>query len=135
MPVRRAVVSEDLPALLVLDLAARPDIGDLLRLLHTDAPADGADTVTEWRLLPLRRMSLFRLEVEWLEPVRNSLAVVLERREFRNLLDAACADDRLGLTDTDPDDSLDELFSIAVVPAMSAALAGLRHEAGQRRGY
>ncbi|MFH8775996.1 hypothetical protein [Streptomyces sp. NPDC017958] len=70
VPVRRAAALTDRPPLQVLDLAARPDIEDLMRVLHSASTADGADTVTRWRALA--GADTVRLEVDWIEPVRAS---------------------------------------------------------------
>ncbi|MFJ5973426.1 hypothetical protein [Streptomyces sp. NPDC093060] len=60
VPVRRAAALTDRPPL--LDLAARPDIEDLMRVLHSASTADGADTVTRWRALA--GADTVRLEVD-----------------------------------------------------------------------
>lgn len=133
VPVSRAVAAVSRPVLLVLDLAARPDVEDLLRILHTDAPADGADTVTWWRAFAGTDTTVVRLEVQWLEPVRTSVAVVLEADEHRPLLETIAADGRVDLTATDPADSPDSPFSLARVTTDGASLSGVLRQAASRR--
>ncbi len=65
---------------LALDLAARPDIRDLMRIFATDPLPGGAETRTEWSLLP-GAPALVRLSIDCLEPVlvRFALAFDLDR--------------------------------------------------------
>ncbi|MFB8290606.1 hypothetical protein [Kitasatospora purpeofusca] len=120
VPLRRSVAAAPGRApLLVLDLSARDDVEDLMRVMQTDNPADGADTVTRWRALA----GLIRLEVTWLEPVYTELAVVLQSDQHRELLAAVAADGRIALTGTDPADSLDTEFSITQVATDGLSLA------------
>ncbi|MFD7447127.1 hypothetical protein [Streptomyces sp. NPDC059909] len=131
VPLRRALALTTRPSLLVLDLAARPDLEDLLRVLHTDAPVDGADTATRWR--SVGGGDVVRLEVDWLEPVRTSLAVLLNTVEHRAVLERIAAEGRVDLTATDPADSLDDFFSLARVTTNGESLAdALRRAAASR---
>nr|BEK71502.1 hypothetical protein KPHV_87290 [Kitasatospora purpeofusca] len=120
VPLRRSLAAEPGRApLLVLDLSAREDVEDLMRVMQTDNPADGADTVTRWRALA----GLIRLEVTWLEPVRTDVAVVLQSDQHREFLAAVAADGRVALTGTDPADSLDTEFSVLQVATDGPSLA------------
>ena len=58
----RFLVEDDDTVLIVVDLAACPDVVDLFRILSTDPPADGADTWTRWQAIP--DFGLLRLNIE-----------------------------------------------------------------------
>ncbi|RNG33515.1 hypothetical protein [Streptomyces botrytidirepellens] len=131
LPVRRVLAPADRPALLVLDLTTRPDTEDLLRILDTEMPADGADTVTRWRALA--GGNVIRLDVEWLEPVRSSLAVLLDADEHRTVLEKIAAEGRVDLTATDPADSLDSLFALTRVTTSGESLSDVLSRAGIHR--
>ncbi|WP_042373256.1 hypothetical protein [Streptacidiphilus neutrinimicus] len=106
LPPKHVVVLPDQPPLLVLDLGARPDIQDLLRILETDPPADGADTANWWQVLPLPDQILLRLQLDWLDPVRAQLVLLLDADAHRDALariaEHGCLDITAGLPD-DPD--------------------------------
>ncbi|AOR29714.1 hypothetical protein BFF78_00140 [Streptomyces fodineus] len=127
VPVRRAAGLTDRPPLLVLDLAARPDLEDLLRVLHSDTPADGADTVTRWRALA--GADTVRLEVDWPEPVRASLAVLLDTVEHQGVLNRIASGGAVDLTATDPADSLDDPFVLARVTTNGQSLTDVLRRA------
>ncbi|MDH6128805.1 hypothetical protein P3T39_005790 [Kitasatospora sp. GP82] len=129
VPLRRAVAAPDQPALLVLDLTARPEAEDLMRVMATDNPADGADTVTRWRALG----GLIRLEVTWLEPVHTELAVVLELDKHHEEPTAIAAGGCVALTSTDPADSLDTLFSLVRVATDGTSLSDVMAAAATAR--
>ncbi|MEW1912542.1 hypothetical protein AB0442_29595 [Kitasatospora sp. NPDC085895] len=114
--------------LLVLNLTARPDVEDLMRVMAADNPADGADTVTRWRVMAAAD-TVARLEVAWLEPVYTELAVVLDADDHREALTAAVADGRIALTATDPAGSLDAEFPLVAVSTDGASLTSLTQQA------
>lgn len=95
--------------------------------MRTDAPADGADTVTRWRALD--GGDIVRLEVEWLEPVRTSLAVLLDAAEHQGVLNQIATGGLVDLTATDPRDSLEDPFSFARVTTNGESLADVLRRA------
>lgn len=108
----RSVFDEDGSPMFALDLAARPDIEDLVRILATDAPRGGADTATTWSVLPLGpSASWIRLSVQWLEPVRTDLGIAMEYTKHAAALRAVAEANRIVLTGADPEASgLDAVF-------------------------
>jgi hypothetical protein len=74
VPIRNmTVASEDGTAILWLDLSARPDIADLLRMLTASPPSDGADTVVTWSMLAGLGDDVAKLDVDgstWYSPSR-----------------------------------------------------------------
>ncbi|WP_042422157.1 hypothetical protein [Streptacidiphilus anmyonensis] len=132
LPPKHVVVLPDQPPLLVLELGARPDIQDLLRILETDPPADGADTANWWQLLPLPHQILLRLQLDWLDPVRAQLVLLLDADTHRDALtriaDHGCLDITAGL----PDDPATSFFRARVL-LDGNHLADLLHLAETRR--
>jgi hypothetical protein len=132
-PVRRALTGPDDTILIVADLAARPDVADLIRMLATDPPPGGADTVTTWSAFAGTQTSLIRLDVAWFEPVRTELALVLDVDEYGPELDVIARSPALELTGLDPREHPDELVSRIRIPVVPADVRRLLNEATARR--
>jgi hypothetical protein len=133
VPVRGALARPGHPALLVLDLTARPDVEDVLRLLATDAPEGGADTQTWWRGLAGTDRTLVRLEITWFEPVHSQVVMVWDADEHRDLLLHIASSDRIDLTGTHPRDNPNPVISKARVTIDGSQLTGLLRECAARR--
>ncbi|MGW0844260.1 hypothetical protein ACWD26_29800 [Streptomyces sp. NPDC002787] len=137
VPLRRVLTpvrGEGEPVFLAVDLAARPDVADLLRMLATDPPAGGADTSTRWRAFAAPAASLIRLEIEWLQPVSTTLAVVLDVDEYAPALDTLTRSDHVQLSATDPvGQPRDAVIHSVKVPTSGPELRHLLTEAARRR--
>ncbi|MFJ9574564.1 hypothetical protein [Streptomyces bacillaris] len=137
VPVRRVFTSapgRDEAVFLALDLEARPDVADVLRMLATDPPAGGADTSTRWRAFAAPAATLIRLEIEWLQPVNTALAVVLDADEYAPALQALTHSDHVQLSATDPvDQPGDAVIHSVKVPTNGPELRYLLTEAARRR--
>ncbi|MGP3690813.1 hypothetical protein ACTVZO_40110 [Streptomyces sp. IBSNAI002] len=137
VPLRRVLTSargEGGAAFLAVDLVARPDVADLLRMLATDPPAGGADTSTRWRAFAGPASSLIRLEIEWLQPVNAVVAVVLDVDEYAPVLEALTRSDHVQLSVTDPvGQPRDAVIHSVKVPTSGPALRHLLTEAARRR--
>lgn len=137
VPLRRVLTraqSEGGTAFLAVDLAARPDVADLLRMLATDPPAGGADTSTRWRALAGPATSMIRLEIEWLQPVNTALAVVLDVDEYGPALEALTHSDHVALSATDPvRQPGDALIHSVKITTSGPVLSHLLTEAARRR--
>ncbi|MEV1177928.1 hypothetical protein [Nonomuraea sp. NPDC049784] len=133
VPVRRVLSHTAGHVLVVLDLAARPDVEDLFRLLSADPPSGGADTHVRWRMLPMPApaMSLFRLEINWLEPVHIDLAIAFDTDNHGKELRAIACAEVVALSFVDPADirsgrhDPDAPVITALIPAHRESLTDL----------
>lgn len=100
VPITSSYLTEQGQALLVLDLAARPDVADLFRIQEIDPSPEGADTWSKWSGLVAG--GVVRLDIEWIEPVRVGLALVLTLAEHADILEVLAHSYQLVLTATDP---------------------------------
>ncbi|PCG87106.1 hypothetical protein CIB93_04465 [Streptomyces sp. WZ.A104] len=137
VPLRRVLTSvrgKGGAAFLTVDLAARPDVADLLRMLATDPPAGGADTSTRWRAFAAPAATLIRLEIEWLQPVNTTLALVLDVDEYAPALEALTHSDHVQLSATDPvGQPRDAVIHSVKIPTNGPELRHLLAEAARRR--
>ncbi|MGW5220861.1 hypothetical protein ACWEQA_23640 [Nocardia sp. NPDC004085] len=84
-------------------------------------PADGADTWTKWSGLP--DAGFLRLDIEWIDPVRVSLALAFTLDDDADLLHTIVSSDKLGLTDADPANlGPDETLITTWIPANPRSL-------------
>lgn len=86
---------------LALDLAARPDIRDLMRIFAADPMPGGADTRTEWSLLP-GNPALVRLSIDCLEPVLVRFALTFELERHGEVLREAARTDHVFVVAREP---------------------------------
>lgn len=111
---------------LALDLAARPDIRDLMRIFATDPLPGGADSRTEWSLLP-GTPALVRLSIDCLEPVLVRFALAFDLDRHGEVLREAARTDRVFVVDREPKLGAagQEHQSALIVPHNGRSLAGL----------
>lgn len=86
---------------LALDLAARPDIRDLMRIFAVDPLPGGADTRTEWLLLP-GAPALVRLTIDCLEPVLVRFAIAFDVDRHGEVLREAARTDHVFVVGREP---------------------------------
>ncbi len=135
VPVRDVLAAQDGTVLLVLDLAARPDVADLFRILLVDPPPGGADTGAEFGVFAGTDGALLRLDVQWFDPVRADVAVVLDVDQHAAAVQrlAAPTSTVLGLTGVDPREYPDALVPYIPVPGDPDRVRQLLEEAAARR--
>lgn len=135
-PIIRAEAERDGEIWFAVDLAARPDVRDLMRMLTLDPPADGADVVTRWSVFAVEHIAVLRLQIDWLEPVRVRLALALDHAEHRLLMRAAARSTHVVIAAKDPADAdPDEQILALRVPVDPASLKPLlAHATARRRG-
>jgi hypothetical protein len=111
---------------LALDLAARPDIRDLMRIFATDPLPGGAETRTEWSLLP-GTPALVRLSIDCLEPVLVRFAVAFDLDRHGEVLREAARTDHMLVVGREPGsgDSGQEHLPALIVPHNGQSLARL----------
>ena len=111
---------------LALDLTARPDIRDLMRIFATDPLPGGAETRTEWLLLP-GTPSLLRLSIDCLEPVLVRFAVAFDFDTHGEVLREAARTDHVFVVAREPGSggTEHERLPALLVPHNSRSLAGL----------
>ena len=111
---------------LALDLAARPDIRDLMRIFATEPLPGGAETRTEWSLLP-GTPALVRLSIDCLEPVLVRFAVAFDLGRHGEVLREAARTDNMLVVGREPGsgDSGQEHLSALIVPHNGQSLARL----------
>ena len=135
VPVRDALAAQDGTVLLVLDLIARPDLADLFRMLLVDPPPGGADTGAEFGVFAGPGGALLRLDVEWFDPVRADVAVVLDVDQYAAAVQRLTASTStvVGLTGVDPREHPDGLIPYIPVPGDPDRVRQLLDEAAGRR--
>lgn len=120
---------------LALDLAARPDIRDLMRIFATDPLPGGAETRTEWSLLP-GTPALVRLSIDCLEPVLVRFAIAFDLDRHGEVLQEAARADHVFMVGREPGSGAagQERLPALLVPHNGGSLARLlAHVAAQRR--
>jgi hypothetical protein len=133
VPVRDTLLAPNGDAVLVLDLAARPDVQDLFRILITDPPPGGADTGSEWGVFAGPEETLLRLDVTWFDPVRVDLALVLDVDHHAPAVQRITTSTTLVLTHLDPDRLPDASLPLIPVPADADRVRELLLQAKARR--
>lgn len=120
---------------LALDLAARPDIRDLMRIFAADPLPGGAETRTEWSLLP-GSPALVRLSIDCLEPVLVRFAIAFDLERHGGVLREAARTDQVFVVGREPGSGpagRDRLPAL-IVPHDSRSLVRLlAHVSGQHR--
>lgn len=111
---------------LALNLNARPDIRALMRVLAADPLPEGADTRTEWSLLP-GDPALVRLQIDCLEPVLVRFAIAFDVTRHREVLSEAARRDQIFVVGREPGSQTagEERLSALVVPHNGRSLARL----------
>jgi len=110
---------------LALNLNARPDIRDLMRIFAADPPAGGAETRTEWSLLP-GNPALVRLSIDCLEPVLVRFAIAFDLARHRDVLYEAARSDHIFVVGREPgSEPTGERLSALTIPHNGRSLARL----------
>lgn len=111
---------------LALDLSARPDIRDLMRIFAADPLPGGAETRTEWSLLP-GTPALVRLAIDCLEPVLVRFALAFDLGRHGEVLREAARTDHVFVLGREPDPAAptQERLPALLVPHNGRSLARL----------
>jgi hypothetical protein len=111
---------------LALNLNARPDIRGLMRLFAEDPLPGGAETRTEWLLLP-GDPALVRLSIDCIEPVLVRFAIAFDLARHREVLYEAARTDQIFVVGREPgsENTGQERLSALIVPHNGRSLARL----------
>jgi hypothetical protein len=115
---------------LALNLNARPDIRDLMRIFAAEPLPGGAETRTEWSLLP-GDPALVRLSIDCLEPVLVRFAIAFDLARHREVLYEAARTDQIFVVGREPGSEAagQERLSALIVPHNGRSLARLLAQA------
>ncbi|HET9167958.1 MAG TPA: hypothetical protein VFN97_00940 [Actinospica sp.] len=115
---------------LALNLNARPDIRGLMSIFAADPLPGGAETRTEWSLLP-GNPALVRLSIDCIEPVLVRFAIAFDLSRHREVLDVAARSDQLLVVGREPgaEAAGQERLSALIVPHNGRSLARLLAQA------
>jgi hypothetical protein len=126
VPLDAAGLSEKGGLWLALNLTARPDIRDLMRIFAADPLPGGAETRTEWSLLP-GTPALVRLSIDCLEPVLVRFALAFDLDNHGEVLREAARTDQVFVVgrQPEPEPSDDKPLPALIVPHNGRSLARL----------
>jgi hypothetical protein len=111
---------------LALNLNARPDIRGLMHILAADPLPGGAETRTEWTLLP-GNPALVRMSIDCIEPVLVRFAIAFDLTRHREVLYEAARTDQIFVVGREPDFETtgQDRLSALIVPHNGHSLARL----------